>query len=168
MIIRNAITDDLPRIMEIYAYAREYMAANGNPNQWGGTNWPPEDLIRSDISLGKSYVCEDAGKIVGVFFFDQGKDVESTYKVIEDGTWINDEPYGVIHRIASDGSIKGVGTFCFNWARGQCSHLRADTHPDNKPMQKLLSRLGFEKRGIIHVVEDEYPRFAYEITEDMG
>ena len=54
MNIRNSTEADLPRIMEIYAYAREYMAANGNPNQWGGTNWPPEDLIRSDISQGKS------------------------------------------------------------------------------------------------------------------
>ena len=38
--------------MEIYAYAREYMAAHGNPDQWGPTNWPPEDLIREDIRLG--------------------------------------------------------------------------------------------------------------------
>ena len=73
MNIRHAAANDLPRIMEIYAYARAYMAANGNPDQWGGTNWPPEELIRSDISREKSYVCEDDGRIVGVFFFDQGK-----------------------------------------------------------------------------------------------
>jgi hypothetical protein len=29
-------------------------------------------------------------------------------------------------------------------------------------MQQLLSKLGFEKRGIIHVEEDDYPRYAYE------
>ena len=29
-------------------------------------------------------------------------------------------------------------------------------------MQNLLQKLGFEKRDIIHVVEDNYPRFAYE------
>lgn len=166
MIIRNATAGDLPRIMEIYAYAREYMAANGNPNQWGGTNWPPEDLIRSDISQGKSYVCEDDGRVVGVFFFDQGKDIEPTYEDIEGGSWAYDEPYGVIHRIASDGSVKGVGAFCFNWALGRCSYLRADTHPDNRPMQNLLGKLGFEKRGVIHVTEDDNPRFAYEFMRD--
>ena len=151
--------------MELYASAREFMAAHGNPNQWGGTNWPPEDLIRNDVSLGKSYVCEEDGRVVGVFFFDQGKDVEPTYKVIEDGSWMNDEPYGVIHRIASDGSVKGVGSCCFKWALGQCGHLRADTHPDNMPMQKLLEKIGFEKRGIIYVVEDNYPRYAYEMVK---
>jgi len=29
-------------------------------------------------------------------------------------------------------------------------------------MQGLLEKLGFERRGIIHVTEDEYPRYAYE------
>lgn len=29
-------------------------------------------------------------------------------------------------------------------------------------MQNLLTKLGFEKRGIIHVIEDDDPRYAYE------
>lgn len=82
--------------------------------------------------------------------------------MIEDGEWIGDADYGVIHRIASDGSVKGVGTFCINWAFEQCGHLRIDTHTDNKVMQNLLRKLGFTQCGIIHVVEDNYPRFAYE------
>jgi len=162
MNIRKAAAADLPRIMEIYAHARAYMAAHGNPNQWGPTNWPPEELIRKDIAAGKSYVCEHEGKAVGVFYYDQGKDIEPTYRIIEDGKWLSDEPYGVIHRIASDGTMKGGGTFCFNWASEQCPHLRADTHPDNKIMQNMLTKLGFERRGIIHVIEDDYPRYAYE------
>ena len=28
----------------------------------------------------------------------------------------NDIPYGVVHRIADDGSVKGIGSFCINWA----------------------------------------------------
>jgi L-amino acid N-acyltransferase YncA len=76
MYVRKAVADDMPKILEIYTYAREYMAAHGNPNQWGGTNWPPEDLIRDDIKRGKSYVCENDGKVVGVFYFDQGKAVQ--------------------------------------------------------------------------------------------
>ena len=32
-------------------------------------------------------------------------------------------------------------------------------------MQNLLTKLGFEKREIIHVAEDDYPRYAYELTD---
>ena len=35
MIIRHSKEEDLPRMMEIYAYARDFMAEHGNPNQWG-------------------------------------------------------------------------------------------------------------------------------------
>ena len=52
MFIRKARITDLPRIMELYVHARAFMAANGNPRQWGPTNWPPEELIRNDIKEG--------------------------------------------------------------------------------------------------------------------
>lgn len=161
MEIRKAKIEDLHRIMDIYAYAREFMARHGNPNQWGPTNWPPQSLIEQDIAQQKSYVCTENGKIVGVFFFENGKEIEPTYQDIE-GEWIADDTYGVVHRIASDGSIPGVGSFCIEWAYKQCHHLRMDTHGDNVVMQKLLTKLGFQKCGIIYVVEDNYPRFAYE------
>lgn len=163
MKIRKSTENDFERIMEIYAYARKFMAEHGNPNQWGPTNWPPEELIHNDISFGKSYVCVDENEnIIGTFYYDFGTDIEETYRVIENGSWRDDSDYGVVHRIASDGSQKGTGSFCINWAFSQCGHLKIDTHGDNKVMQNLLEKLGFEKRGIIYVVEDNYPRFAYE------
>lgn len=162
MKIRKSKLEDLNTIMNIYARARKFMADNGNYVQWGPTNWPPEDLVREDIAAGKSYVCEDdQGKIVGVFYYDYGKDIDHTYDVIEDGAWLSDQPYGVVHRIASDGT-KGVGTFCINWAFEKAGHLRMDTHGSNNPMNNLLKKLGFKYTGIIHVVEDNYPRNAYE------
>ena len=82
--------------------------------------------------------------------------------MIEDGDWIGSGPYGVIHRIAGDGSVKGIGTFCINWAYEQCGHLRIDTHEDNYVMQNLLKKLGFERCGIIHIVEGNAPRIAFE------
>ena len=149
-------------MMEIYAVARSFMAAHGNPNQWGPTNWPPEALIRSDIRAHCSYVCEHEGKIAGTFFFTSGEDIEPTYRNIEDGSWLSDTVYGVVHRIASDGSVKGIGRFCIDWAFQQCGHLRIDTHGDNKVMQNLLGKLGFVHCGTIHVEEDPYPRLAFE------
>lgn len=161
--IRRTAEVDLPRVMEIYAHARSFMAAHGNPNQWGPTNWPPEALIRQDIASGKGRVCVDEnGTVVGTFFFDFGPDIEPCYRDIQEGSWKHDGAYGVVHRIASDGSRKGIGAFCIDWAHAQHGRLRIDTHGDNVVMQNLLSKLGFEKRGIIHVTEDPYPRFAYE------
>ena len=60
MNIRHSTEQDFDRMMEIYSFAREYMAEHGNPNQWGPTNCPPEALIRSDIRDGNSYVCLNA------------------------------------------------------------------------------------------------------------
>lgn len=162
MEIRRAATEDFTTILSIYAYARELMRRTGNPNQWGPTNWPPQELVREDIRTGRSYVCVEAGRVVGVFYFEQGSSIEPTYARIEDGRWIGDERYGVVHRLAGDGSVKGVGACCLNWAYEQCGHLRADTHPDNKIMQHLFEKLGFVRCGIIHVDEDNYPRLAYE------
>ena len=165
MEIRHSREADFERIMEIYARARSFMAAHGNPNQWGPTNWPPEELIQSDIRSGNSYVCVgDGGRVVGTFYFVQGPDIEPTYREIEEGAWKDDSPYGVVHRIAADGSEKGVGAFCLDWAFRQCGHLRIDTHGDNRVMQNLLTKLGFVHCGTIYVREDRDPRLAFEKT----
>ncbi len=169
MRIRKSEPADMGRIMEIYAGARKFMAEHGNPNQWGPTNWPPEALIREDMADGNSYVClNDMDRIIGTFFYVQGDDIEPTYREIEDGAWIEPGPYGVVHRIAADGSEKGIGVFCINWAYGQCGHLRMDTHGDNKVMQNLLKKLGFIHCGTIHVVEDNDPRLAFEKTSEKA
>lgn len=162
MEIRHSTEDDLHRIMKIYEYARRFMAEHGNPNQWGPTNWPPEELIRSDIAEGNSYVCICEERIVGTFFFKQGKDIEPTYHSIENGAWLDDSAYGVIHRLAGDGTVNGIGKCCIEWAFKQCGHLRIDTHGDNQVMQNLLEKSGFHFCGIIYVIEDSYPRLAYE------
>ena len=160
MEIRKSTLADIPRMMELYAIARDFMAETGNPNQWGPTNWPPESLVRQDIASGNSYVCLHEGEIVCTFFYTVWED--PTYAVIEDGAWLDDAPYGVIHRIASGGSVRGVGKFCVNWAMEQCGHLRVDTHGDNVVVQNLLKGLGFTHCGTIYVEEDDYPRLAFE------
>ena len=43
MQIRKATMNDLPDILAIYAYAREYMKEHGNPDQWKD-NYPPLEL----------------------------------------------------------------------------------------------------------------------------
>ncbi len=162
MHIRHANESDLDRIMDIYEYARAFMASTGNPRQWGPTQWPPRQLIAEDIACSKSYVCEHEGRVVGVFFFDQGLRIEPTYDHVDDGAWLGNDTYGVVHRIVADGTVRGTGTFCLEWAYAQCGHLRIDTHADNLPMQNLLRKLGFVHCGTIYVYEDRDPRLAFE------
>lgn len=161
MEIRKATPEDLDGIMTLYAAAREFMVNTGNPRQWATRNWPPKDVIGEDMAWGKLYVCEDAGELLAVFYYDYGKDIDPSYNLIEEGSWLNGEPYGVVHRIAAKAG-SGAGKFCINWAFGQCGHLRIDTHADNKVMQRTLQKLGFSRRGIVHVPEDTDTRIAFE------
>lgn len=166
MYIRKSQETDLARMEEIYALARDFMKKNGNPRQWASNSWPPSDLLRKDIASGNSYVCvSDDGRVIGTFYFIFGPDIEPTYRKITEGEWKDDSPYGVIHRLAGDGSEKGIGAFCIDWAYDRCRHLRIDTHTDNKVMQALALRLGFVPCGTIYVVQDNDPRIAYEKSE---
>lgn len=155
--IRTAQEEDLSQILEIYAYARVFMAANGNPHQWGKTN-PPRETLEADIAGGKLYAAQNGGKICGVFFFSVGED--PTYRKIYDGKWLSDAPYGTIHRIASNGS-GGLFKACVDFCETQCPHLRIDTHADNKIMQHVIEKAGFQRCGIIYIA-DGTPRIAYE------
>ncbi len=101
--IRKAKPEDLQQIMPLYEKAREFMAKNGNPTQWGKNN-PPENLIRKDIEEGYFYVAEDE-EIELAFHFHVGE--EPNYKEIYKGAWHRNEAYGVIHRVVSSGKIPG-------------------------------------------------------------
>ena len=155
--VRNAKMEDLAVIGNIYTYARKFMAENGNPHQWGKTN-PPEEVLIEDIRRSVLFVLEEEGDIHGVFYFAQEED--PTYALIEDGSWLSESHYGVIHRIASDGS-GGIFSEAVNYCRSLTNHLRIDTHHDNHIMQKVVEKHGFSRRGIIYIA-DGSPRIAYE------
>lgn len=158
--IRKSIYDDIDRMLEIYEDARAFMETSGNPNQWIG-GYPERDLLIHDIENGNSYVCVDGSLIVGIFYYEEGE--EPTYKEIYEGQWLDDKSYGVVHRIASARDTKGVGEFCLNWCYDQLQNVRIDTHRDNIPMQRLLTKLGYKICGIIYV-EDGSERIAFQKT----
>ena len=161
MKIRKTKPEELKLVMKLYENARSFMAAHGNPLQWG-TSHPGEDLILRDIEEGNSYVCEEHGKIIATFFYRKGAD--DTYRRIYNGEWLNERPYGVVHRITSDGTIKGAASFCLDWAFSQCGNLKIDTHQDNHIMQHLLDKKGFTYCGIIYT-DDGGERLAYQKSE---
>lgn len=158
MRIRNAEASDWEEILEIYAGARQFMAAHENGGQWG-TGYPPEELLEEDMEAGKLYVCEDGGTVAAVFYFAAEED--PTYGVIEDGAWLSDAPYGVVHRIASGRAVKGAASFCLEWAFGQTGNIRIDTHENNIPMQNMLKKNGFRYCGRIYLENGE-PRIAFQ------
>ncbi len=158
MEIRKTKIEELDQIMEIYAHARQFMAEHGNPNQWG-TAKPSREQVQKDIKEGNSYVCVEQGAIAAVFFYYKGAD--ATYVNIYEGQWLNEKQYGVVHLIASAGMVKGAGSFCLQWAYGQCGNLKIDTHRDNFVMQNMLKKNGFQYCGIIYL-EDGEPRMAYQ------
>ena len=101
MTIRPTIYADMDALLTIFAHARQQMAADGNPTQWGD-GYPSCNQLQEDIQRGVSYVMEQGGEVCATFVFILGED--PTYQIIEDGAWLdNIHPYGTIHRIASNG-----------------------------------------------------------------
>ncbi|HBE79835.1 MAG TPA: GNAT family N-acetyltransferase [Firmicutes bacterium] len=158
MEIRHTTLAEIDPVMDIYDNARLFMRKSGNCNQWVH-GYPGLELINNDILHGNSFVCLESSRIAGVFTFIQG--MEPTYLQIHNGTWLNDEAYGVVHRIASAGSGKGVATHCLNWCLDQCKNVRIDTHRDNVAMQNLLAKNNFVPCGIIYLA-DGSERLAYQ------
>lgn len=156
--IRKTTFNDLDKVMSIYDFARSFMAKNGNPTQWGD-GYPVRSLIEEDIKRGESYVMVDGDDIHGVFMFMQR--VEPTYATLEGGEWLDDEPYGTIHRIATDGTVSKMFDKCVEFCLGITKNLRVDTHKDNIPMQKAIARNGFTYCGVIYMLHDGTPRIAF-------
>lgn len=161
MEIRKTKLSELSAVMLIYNEARRYMRSQGNMKQW--TNgYPRDDVILNDIQNGNSYVCMDDNRIAGVFSLIIGED--PTYARIYEGSWLSDEPYGTVHRIAVAIHNKGVATICLDWCLNKCGIVRIDTHRDNWAMQKLVTKNGFSYCGIIYQ-PDGSPRLAYQKAE---
>lgn len=162
MKIEKATLASLETVLEIYADARAYMREHGNAEQWSG-GYPSESILRADIERGNLYLCTEGEEILGVFCYFEGED--PTYGRIDGGAWLNDKPYGVIHRIAVAKHQRGVASFCFDACLARCHNLKIDTHKDNYPMQRSLEKNGFTRCGIIYL-ENGDERIAYQKSDE--
>jgi hypothetical protein len=134
------------------------MKKNGNPTQWGDSR-PTVESIKADIEKRNSFLVIEDNEICGVFAFIIGDD--PTYAIIENGNWLNDKPYGVIHRVASNGKCHGIMDFILNHCEAQIGNIRIDTHKDNVIMQHILEIHHYTKCGIIYT-DDGTQRIAYQ------
>ncbi|MCL1075466.1 GNAT family N-acetyltransferase [Shewanella dokdonensis] len=160
MQIVSAQLTDLPVILSIYEHAKAFMVANGNAGQWAD-GYPQPQLIASGIEQRHYYLGVDAGEVVAAFYF--AVESEPTYQRIDGGQWLNELPYGVLHRIAVRSSKKGVASFCLQWCFAQTGNMRIDTHENNLPMRRVLEKNGYRYCGVIYV-RDGSPRLAFQKT----
>ena len=69
--VRKAVMDDFPVILNIYATFRAFMSKTGNPTQWADGH-PSADLLRECILAQKLFVFtdpDDFSQIRGCFLF---------------------------------------------------------------------------------------------------
>ena len=162
MIITNADHSDIEGIMTIIDQAKSFLKENGI-NQWQD-GYPNEEAFGNDIGQQRLYVVKEGKRIIAVFAL---VDYEETYDVIYEGSWLADEPYVAVHRIAVDNGYKGKGVarFIFDELKKEHGDIRVDTHEDNLNMQRCLLHNGFSYRGIIYLArgsDSDSKRLAYE------
>lgn len=155
MTVRKARHSDMAEIMMVMEAAKKIMRQSGNLHQWG-EGYPSEEVIEADMDKDGGFVIEDCNRIVGYFAFLPSP--EPTYAKIFEGEWLDDEqPYHVVHRIASYPDVHGIfGTvmdFCFS----HDTNIRIDTHRDNIIMQHNILKHGFNYCGIIYLLSDQAP-----------
>lgn len=161
MQVRKANKSDYNRIMEIYEIARSFMAKTGNPHQWGDLGYPYPDLIKEDIEKQRLLVITENETVEGVFFWSLG--VDPTYVEIN-GQWLNDKPYGVIHRIAGSGKVKGILKTAVEYGLQFSDNIRIDTHVDNTVMQSALEKLDFRYCGMVYLPHGVWMK-AYQLSK---
>ncbi|MBP3373463.1 MAG: GNAT family N-acetyltransferase [Bacteroidaceae bacterium] len=158
--IRKATIEDLDTILLLIDEGRRKMIAEGNVNQWSG-GCPSREMLVKDIAQGVSHLVVIDGKPVATFVLIEGPD--PTYARIYDGEWQNDNPYYVIHRVASVAGVHGIMRAVLDYAFTQTGTIRIDTHEENLTMRALLAKYGFSYCGVI-LLENGDPRLAYQKT----
>ena len=162
MKFKKATNKDIQQIMDIIEQAKISLKENGI-DQWQD-GYPNQDTILTDIIQGQSYILEKDNNIIATVMISSQKD--PNYTRIEDGCWLQDGSYSVIHRIAINPLYKGrnIASIVIQNAYllyPNVHSIRADTHEHNIAMQRLLEKNSFQYCGIIYL-SDGSKRRAYE------
>lgn len=156
--IRKTNPGEQGTVLSILSSGRKMMHASGNTAQWPEGTPSPEKVL-NDICSGCSYLVMEGENPVATFAFIPGPD--PTYSRIDGGSWLNDDPYYVIHRIAKQPWVHGIFRFVLDWCFIQTDNIRIDTHKDNSIMQHCIGAYGFKYCGIIYLENGE-ERLAFQ------
>ena len=162
MLLRKAKKDEVNSSYQCIEDARAYHNSMGFV-QWHSV-YPTLYTIEDYIEAGNGYVFAKGDEIYGYCCIIIGD--EPAYRMI-DGEWKSNRPYAVVHRMAFSQNARGKGlsgnaitlikNFCIE---NGIEAIRADTQHENKVMQHILVREGFEYCGLITF--DGGPKLAYE------
>jgi GNAT superfamily N-acetyltransferase len=137
--------------------------------QWH-PDYPTQQTILDDIAQGIGYAFTDDTGVIGYCCIVIGD--EPAYHEI-DGAWKTDRPYAVVHRMAFNRRARGSGLSheAFQHIEDYClmhriDAIRLDTQEENKVMQHILGREGFEYCGMVQF--DGGPKLAYEWDRSIG
>ena len=139
------------------------MKNNGNPNQWED-RYPEASTVENDIKQEFPMYAWKMGNCWNICILYRRRSYLPCGS--KNGEWHSDrEPYGVIHRVASNGVTKGVTRAAFSYGLERSGYVRIDTHEDNKPMQGALKKFGFRECGVIHL-ERGAERIAFDCRKE--
>lgn len=162
MELRKAKGDELDTAMALIDQAKAFLKQQG-VDQWQ-SGYPDRDCIAADIAAEKGYFCVEDGTVAGYLCIDF--DGEPAYASLN-GTWLTQEAYVVVHRMALDDRVKGRGlasrafALVEELARKRGVHsFKVDTDRDNRIMRHLLEKNGFTDCGTIRF--DNSEKIAFE------
>ena len=147
--LRPANINDLETIWKIIQHAILRRKEEGS-TQWQD-GYPNPETILNDINSRNGYVLVLDTEIVAyaAIIFDP----EPAYHDII-GTWLCDQNYAVVHRVAvhEDWLGKGLATKIFELTeevarKNEVYSIRVDTNFDNAPMLKILDKIGYSYCG---------------------
>lgn len=168
----KATQKDFDRIMEILADGRNQLAEKG-VDQWQG-DYPNPQHVKEDIEKGFALlVISDDQETVGTLSVVAPP--EHDYDTM-DGHWLVDtDQYRVIHRVAIHSNHAGHGyasrmfeeVIDYVQKANDIKSLRIDTHEDNKAMQHLITKYGFQRVGTLNgVYRKNEISYVYELPVD--
>lgn len=162
--LRKTMFGDIKQVMEIIEQGKSYLKSNG-VDQWQN-GYPNEAVIREDIGNGYGYVLADERNVVGTVALSF--DGEPWYDDIQDGQWLTNGRFLVIHRLAVSRTARGtaLASELIKHAEKLCLErgvrsIKIDTHEDNIVMQRFVKKNGFKYCGTV-ILGSEGKRLAFE------
>ncbi len=158
--------NDMKTVLKIINDGKEYLAEN-NVDQWQICT-PSEKIIENDISRQQGFLIykDDRPAAYEVISFER----EEAYHNPIDGSMKLEGDYATIHRTSAAKEFRssGISHQMFDFALlhaylNKKKIMRIDTHKDNKIMQHIIMREGFEYVETVQFTEsDRMRRIVFE------
>ena len=149
---RRAVPEDMDALLDILGQAKAYLRESG-VDQWQ-EGYPNREALMADMEAGRGWLFECEGRPAGYECISMSP--EECYRDI-DGAWLTEgENYAVIHRAMAAAKYRGtmLATEMFGFAAELAAGLgkasvRVDTHRDNRAMNRLCTKLGYQFCGVV-------------------